>query len=67
MESKPEPAEINLLGAERIIGNAMGTDNDYMQTTYRYLNNLYARGKKPEKAIEYSDKFLGKNQEISRT
>ena len=67
MERKPEAAEINLLGAESIIGNAVGTDNDYMRTTYRYLNNLYARWKKPEKAIEYSDKFLGKNQKISRT
>ena len=41
-----------LLAAESIIGNAVGTDNDYMKTTYRYLNNLYARWKKPEKAIE---------------
>ena len=67
MEGKPEPAEINLLGAESIIGNAMGTDNDYMKTTYRYLNNLYARWKKPEKAIEYRDKFLEVNRGISRT
>lgn len=67
MEGKPEPAEINLLGAESIIGNAMGTDNDYMKTTYRYLNNLYARWKKPEKAIEYRDKFLGVKRGISRT
>lgn len=66
MEGKPEPAEMNLLGAERIIGTAMGTDNDYMKTTYRYLNNLYARWKKPEKAIEYRDKFLGVKQRISR-
>lgn len=67
MERKPEAAEINLLGAESIIGNAVGTDNDYMRTTYRYLNNLYARWKKPEKAIEYRDKFLGVNRGISRT
>ncbi len=67
MEGKSEPAEINLLGAESIIGNAVGTDNDYMRTTYRYLNNLYARWKKPEKAIEYRDKFLGVNRGISRT
>ncbi len=62
MEGKPEPAEINLLGAESIIGNAVGSDNDYMKTTYRYLNNLYARWKKPEKAIAYRDKFLGVKQ-----
>ena len=67
MEGKPEPAEMNLLGAESIIGNAVGTDNDYMKTTYRYLNNLYVRWKKPEKAIEYRDKFLGVNRGISRT
>lgn len=62
MEGKPEPAETNFLGAESIIGNAMGTDNDYMKTTYRYLNNLYARWKKPEKAIEYRDKYFNKNR-----
>lgn len=58
MEGTPESAEINLLAAESIIGNAVGTDNDYMKTTYRYLNNLYARWKKPEKAIEYRDKYF---------
>ena len=62
MEGKPEPAEMNLLGAESIIGNAVGTDNDYMKTTYRYLNNLYARWKKPEKAIEYRDKYFNTNR-----
>ena len=62
MEGTPESAEINLLGAESIIGNAVGTDNDYMKTTYRYLNNLYVRWKKPEKAIAYRDKFLGVKQ-----
>lgn len=62
MEGKPEPAEMNLLGAESIIENAVGTDNDYMRTTYRYLNNLYARWKKPEKAIEYRDKYFNTNR-----
>ncbi len=62
MEGKPTPAEMNLLAAENIIGNAVGTDNDYMKTTYKYLNNLYARWKKPEKAIEYRDKFLNSNR-----
>lgn len=64
MEGKPEPAEVNLLAAESIIGNAVGTDNDYMNTTYRYLNNLYARWKKPEKAIEYRDKFLNNRKGV---
>jgi tetratricopeptide (TPR) repeat protein len=62
IEGKPESAEIDLLGAENIIGNAVGTDNDYMKTTYRYLNNLYARWKKPEKAIEYRDKYFNPNR-----
>ncbi len=62
MDGKPTPAEMNLLAAENIIGNAVGTDNDYMKTTYKYLNNLYARWKKPEKAIEYRDKFLNSNR-----
>ena len=66
MEGKPEPTEMNLLGAESIIGNAMGIDNDYMKTTYRYLNNLYTRWKKPKKAIEYRDKFLGVKQSLSK-
>lgn len=64
MEGTPESAEVNLLAAESIIGNAVGTDNDYMKTTYRYLNNLYARWKNPEKVIEYRDKFLGVKQSV---
>ena len=67
MEGKPESAEMNLLAAENIIENAVGTDNDYMKTTYRHLNNLYARWKKPEKAIEYRDKFIGVKRGISGT
>lgn len=62
MEGKPESAEINLLGAESTIRNAVGMNNDYMKTTYRYLNNLYARWKKPEKAIEYRDKYFNTNR-----
>lgn len=62
MEGTPESAAVNLLAAESIIGNAVGTDNDYMKTTYRYLNNLYARWKKPEKAIEYRDKYFNINR-----
>lgn len=66
MEGKPESAEMNLLGAENIIENTVGMDNDYMKTTYRYLNNLYARWKKPEKAIEYRDKYFGVKTGISK-
>lgn len=69
MEGKPESAEMNLLDAENIIENAVGMDNDYIKTTYRYLNNLYARWKKPETAIEYRDKFLEvkRSQFLSKT
>lgn len=66
MEGMPESAEMNLLGAENIIENAVGMDNEYMKTTYRYLNNLYARWKKPEKAIEYRDKYFGVKTGISK-
>ncbi len=66
MEGKLESSEINLLSAENIIENAIGTDNDYMKTTYRYLNNLYARWKKQEKALEYRDKYFGVKTGISK-
>ena len=39
MEGMPESAEMNLLGAENIIENVVGMDNEYMKTTYRYLNS----------------------------
>lgn len=66
MEGNPESSEMNLLRAESIIENALGTDNEYMKTTYRYLNNLYARWKKPEKAIEYRDKSFRLKTGISK-
>lgn len=53
MEGKPAIAEVNLLAAENIIGNAVGTDNDYMNTTYKHLSHLYTRWQKPEQAIAY--------------
>jgi hypothetical protein len=62
MDGKLESAEINLLGTESIIGNAVGMDNDYMKTTYQYLNNLYARWKKPKRAIAYRDKYFNTNR-----
>ena len=62
MERKPESAEMNLLSAENIIENAVGMDNDYMKTTYRYLNNLYAWRKKTEKVLEYRDKYFNTNR-----
>ncbi len=62
MDKKPESAELNLLAAEDIICNALGTDNDYAKIAYRYLNNLYARCGKKDKAIEYRDKYFEVNR-----
>ncbi len=62
MDKKPESAELNLLAAEDIICNALGTDNDYVKTAYRYLNNLYARCGRQDKAIEYRDKYFEVNR-----
>ena len=32
--------------------------NDYLKSVYGYLNNLYAIWHKPEKALEYKEKWL---------
>ena len=38
--------------------------NDYLKSVYGYLNNLYARWHKPEKALEYKEKWLNaRNQQ----
>ena len=38
--------------------------NNYLKSVYGYLNNLYARWHKPEKALEYKEKWLNaKNQQ----
>jgi hypothetical protein len=58
-EGNPTHAEMHLLSAENIIGNVLGTDNDYMKTTYQYLSNLYTRWHKPEQALEYRNRVLG--------
>ena len=34
------------------------SENDYLKSVYGYLNNLYARWHKPEKALEYKEKWL---------
>jgi hypothetical protein len=51
-------SEKNLLEAERIFTLSVGNDSAYLRSVYAYLNNLYARWKKPEKALEYRDKYL---------
>jgi hypothetical protein len=47
-----------MLDAERIFTLSVGKDSAYLRSVYAYLNNLYARWKKPEKALEYRDKYL---------
>lgn len=54
-----------MLEAERLIENTIGTENDYAKTTYRYLNNLYVRWNRKEKAVEYRDKYLNSSQIIT--
>ena len=40
------------------------SENDYLKSVYGYLNNLYARWHKPEKALEYKEKWLNaRNQQ----
>lgn len=58
-EGNAKEAEIRLHSAENIITEVMGTDNDYAKTVYLYLNNLYARWRKTEQALEYRNKYLG--------
>ena len=46
------------------------SENDYLKSVYGYLNNLYARWHKPEKALEYKEKWLNarnqQNKNITR-
>jgi hypothetical protein len=57
-EGKAVQTEKNLLETERIFTLSVGTDSAYLRSVYAYLNNLYARWKKPEKTLEYRDKYL---------
>ena len=61
-EGKATEAERHLLSAETIIADVMGTDNDYMNTVYRYLYSLYTRWRKPELAQRYKEKYLEANK-----
>lgn len=40
--------------------------NDYLKSVYGYLNNLYARWHKPEKALEYKEKWLNARNEQNK-
>ena len=40
--------------------------NDYLKSVYGYLNNLYARWHKPEKALEYKEKWLNAKNEQNK-
>ena len=40
--------------------------NNYLKSVYGYLNNLYARWHKPEKALEYKEKWLNAKNEQNK-
>ena len=40
--------------------------NNYLKSVYGYLNNLYARWHKPEKALEYKEKWLNARNEQNK-
>lgn len=40
--------------------------NDYLKSVYGYLNNLYVRWHKPEKALEYKEKWLNARNEQNK-
>jgi archaeal ATPase len=40
--------------------------NNYLKSVYGYLNNLYARWHKPEKALEYKEKWLNTKNEQNK-
>ena len=40
--------------------------NDYLKSEYGYLTNLYARWHKPEKALEYKEKWLNVRNEQNK-
>lgn len=42
------------------------SENDYLKSVYGYLNNLYARWHKPEKALEYKEKWLNARNEQNK-
>ena len=39
---------------------------DYLKSVYGYLNNLYVRWHKPEKALEYKEKWLNARNEQNK-
>lgn len=42
------------------------SENAYLKSVYGYLNNLYARWHKPEKALEYKEKWLNARNEQNK-
>jgi hypothetical protein len=47
-----------MMGLVNMLTIAGDTENAYLYPVYAYLNNLYMRWKKPDKALEYKDKYL---------
>ena len=42
------------------------SENDYLKSVYGYLNNMYVRWHKPEKALEYKEKWLNVRNEQNK-
>lgn len=40
--------------------------NDHLKSVYGYLNNMYVRWHKPEKALEYKEKWLNVRNEQNK-
>lgn len=57
-DKQPKLAETSLLAAENTILAAIGEDNDYLRTTYRYLHLLYKSWHKMELAENYQRRLL---------
>src|SRR5574344_1572480 len=66
VQGKAQPAETNLLAAEAILTNIVGSDNDYVKTTHQYLRTLYLRWGNPELAEKYHDKLLEAAQSFNK-
>lgn len=59
IDQNPVVTEQHLLAAEGLFAQLTGANSEYSKTTYRYLQNLYQRWRKTEKALEYRGKLLG--------
>ncbi len=56
--------EISLLSAEHILTDKLDKDNDYVRSTYSYLNRLYAGTGNRDKALAYKAKLAENSSNI---